>query len=432
MTSLRSLLARGWVLLRAESELFQNFLSLGVIQVAAFTLPLITLPYVLRTVGIGKYGILAVAHSLTAYFVLLTDYGFRISATREVSIHRADRRRLSGIFSSVLLIKASLMGLSLLVLAGVMAVSQRFGQLGLVQWFSFGLVGANVLSLTWFFQGVERMKYITVLSLLAKAVYTVSLFVWIRRPEHYLWIPLISSGSEILAGLAGLGIALTHFRVRFLWPSWRELRRQAGLGWHVFVSTLAINAYSATPVFALGLFAGTTVAGLYALAERLAQVYQTFPIASLLQALYPRLSAMFARRPRESYDMMARAQTYTTVVYVATFPLLLAISPLVVRLVAGQGLSETVLCFGLLAAAVVVINANAFRLQFLLVSGRQNVYAGIHVAAGLVGSGLVFAGARLFSYTGPAIALILTNLLVLAWTVRAVRRAMPLPAERSA
>ena len=398
-----------------------NFFSLGIIQVAAYALPLLTLPYVLRTIGVEKYGILAVANALTAYFVLLTDYGFRISATREVSIHRSDSRKLAEIFSSVLTIKLCVMAVSLLVLGIVLALNEKFRSFGMVQLFSFGLVPANVLTLTWFFQGMERMKYITVLSLLSKLAYTVSLFVFVHKPEDYTWIPLLGSGSEILGGLIGLVLVFTHFKVRPVLPTLRELTHQIRQGWHVFVSTIAINAYSTTPTFALGLFAGTTAAGYYSVAERMSQIYQTFPLGSLLQALYPRLSNMYASKPKESYRMMASAQKYTTIFYIATFPVLLLLTPIAVSLLAGKLVEEAAICFGLMAAAVVVINANAFRLQFLLVAGEQKIYAKIHLFVGILGSLLVFGGAYLFGYTGPPVALIVTNLIVLAWTIKAVR-----------
>jgi PST family polysaccharide transporter len=406
----------------AESpEILHNILALSLIQVATYTLPLLTLPYVLRVVGIQRYGVLAFASSFIAYLVILTDYGFRLSAPRAISVYRDDPVRVSAIFSAVILIKLLLLLISSVVLWAGLHFMQDLGVYRIVAYYTFGLVIANALSLTWFFQGMERMKYITYLSLGSKLVYTILLFTFVRKAADFIYIPLISSATEVLAGAIGIAIAVRMFKVRLLF-SGHEVVTTLREGWHTFVSSVSINAYTVTPVFAVGLFGGARLAGCYSVAERLASIFQTFPIASVLQALYARLSNIYSRKPLESYRVMMLAQHATTFVYVLSLPVLIAVSPFAIHLVTNSASPETITSFRLLAIGVVCINANAFRVQFLLVSGRHNVYSRIHMCFGVAGSGAVFLGAYFFSYIGPAVGLIVVDLLVLLWTQREVSR----------
>jgi len=66
--------------------------------------------------GPAGYGTLGFSLALIQYFILLTQYGFDFSATKEIAIHKDNKSKVSEIFWAVIYCKIALLALSALIL----------------------------------------------------------------------------------------------------------------------------------------------------------------------------------------------------------------------------------------------------------------------------------------------------------------------------
>src|SRR5690606_5052229 len=94
---------------KRKTRLLDNFFSLAVLQGANYILPLLTMPYLVRVLGVEQFGLLMFAQSFITYINILTDYGFNLSATKLIAVNRENEDKISEIFSGVFLIKLALL-----------------------------------------------------------------------------------------------------------------------------------------------------------------------------------------------------------------------------------------------------------------------------------------------------------------------------------
>ena len=387
----------------------ENFISLTTLQGISYILPIVVLPYLIRVMGIEKFGLIAFAQSLVQYFMILTDYGFSLSATRTIALIGEHKKRVSALFSSVMTVKLIFAAISLMVLCAILYLVPRFKDDWMVYLLSFGTVVGSSLFPVWFFQGKEKMRYIAVVNVISSITYAIGIFIFIHGPEDYLLVPLIGSLLSITSGVLGFYIAFKKFQLEFILQKYVDIKRELKTGWNIFISVLAVNVYTTSRVFAVGLFTNNVLTGYYSLAERIANIIQTFPMDSFTRAVYPRISKVFAKNKQRAVAIMYRIQDGITLGFVISLPIAYFIAPWVINLACGVAYKEVVLTLRLLLAAVFFVGANNFKVQFLLVCGKPDLYSKIHIAAALTGLPLIFILIHQFSYVGAALATVCTE-----------------------
>ena len=352
----------------ANKRLSSNIFSLGSLQIANYILPLVTIPYLVRVIGIENFGLLAFVTAVTMYFLLLSDYGFNLSATKQISDNREDLEACSKIFSEVLGVKFILVITSLLVLSFLM-LFEFFNQNTLIYFLTFGMVVGHALFPVWFFQGMEAMKYIAIINVASKTFFTLLIFVFVNEQQDYWMVPLLTSLGFLAAGLYALFIAIKKYKIKVVPPSRHGLMFQLQNGWHVFLSRIYVNLYTTTNIVLLGLLTNNTVVGYYSIAEKILQAFSGL-FSPVLQAFYPYLANLYKKSKEQFFELFKKLNLILLVVstVVALFAGLTADT--IVWLIAGEHNENIVVVFTVLAFAIITAPFGPSYTNGLLVLGE--------------------------------------------------------------
>jgi len=403
-------------------RVIDSFVSLSIVQFANYMAPLITLPYLFRVLGPARFGLVELARVVTVYFLLLTDYSFSLSATREISIRRNDPARVSEVFSAVLVLRFLLVVLSAAILSVVVWTVPKLRADWLVYYLSFVHVLGMWLFPIWLFQGLERMKPIATLNVATKTLVIAGIFILVRNEEDYLYVPLLQSSGAVVVGLAGLVIALSSFGVRFRMPPAAVLRREFLDGWHLFVSKMATTMYTTSNTVILGLFTDLTFVAYYAAGDKIVRAVQGLQLP-LSQAIFPHIGRLASQSRQAALVYAGKIARLVSVVALAMSAGLFFGAPYITRAVQGQPSAEGTAVIRILSALPFIIGlSNIFGIQILVNFGREKTLTKILLAAGVLNIALAMTLVGPFKHVGVAAAAVTTEAFVTIALFVAMRR----------
>jgi PST family polysaccharide transporter len=393
-------------------RLFSNILSLGIIQGANFLIPLLTVPYLVRVIGLEKFGLTAFATSFIAYFALVTDYGFNLSATRQVSIHRENVAKINQIFNSVLIIKAGLLILSAIILHLIILNFQKFAVNWAIFSITFGTVLGQSLLPIWLFQGMEQMKYVTYLSIGSKIFFNSCIFLFVKDESDYLVVPALTSLGAIFTGIFSLLIARKKFGIKFQVQKLDTIKVQLLGGWHIFFSNISISAYTISTTFILGLFANYQSLGLFTAADRIIQIIKGI-LSPVLQAIYPTVSRRISRDKFSSLNFIKKVKLIIGLFSFMTSLLVFLYAKEIISIFYGDEFINSVLLLKIMSFLPFIISlSNIDGVITMLNFGYTKAFSLILLIAAFLGVSLCFTLIPSYKEIGTAITILLVEIFV--------------------
>lgn len=267
--------------------LLKNTFMLYLLRFSTYFFSFITVPYQTRVMGKTIYGKIGLATALMMYFQLFLDFGFLLSGTEEVAKNKDDRKRLCEIFSSIIVLKVIFSIISIIALCLICSMFSQYEKDKML--YMLFLIQAIIASFLpdYLYRGMEDMSIVTYRTVFVKGLFTILIFVFLKEPEDYLYVPIISAVGEFCA-VAWSWIDLkVRYQIKLIKTTkelvWKYLKKSS----QFFLSRIASTLYTATNTVILGYIdpVGGTV-GLYTAANKLITTGQS-ALAPISDSMYP-------------------------------------------------------------------------------------------------------------------------------------------------
>lgn len=405
-----------------NKRLFSNFLSLSILQGANYIFPLITLPYLIRVIGVEKYGLLAFAMAFVAYFNIITDYGFNLTATREISIYKKNKNKVTEIFSSVMTIKLILMLLSLILMTILVFSFDKLSKNAIIYFLTFGGTVGQLFFPIWFFQGMERMKYITYINISIKLFFTLSIFIFIHKQNDYYLVPLLTFIGTIISSIWAMYLILKEFGIKLKLQKIETLRYYLIDGWHVFISGIFTTLYTNSVTVILGLFTNNITVGYYVLAEKVANIVNSL-FLPIQGAIYPYISSLASKSKSQALNILKKLIMYSFVIMFIISLLILFFAKSIIYLISGTYIEEATVTLQILSFLPLIITvARIFSMDYIIMFKHQKYLTKIYAISALISFILFLLLIPYFKEYGAAATVIIVEFFATSYMYIIIKR----------
>lgn len=394
---------------KINSKLTANILSMMSLQAVNLILPLLIIPFVVDIFGIEKFGLLAFASAICMFANVICDYGFNLTATRDIAININNHDDINGIFSSVIAAKLLLVLLTFIIFTIVIFSFDRFQQDWHIYILTFGLVIGNAILPLWLYQGMKNFKFVSLINIGFKVFFTLLIFILVEHESDLYKVPLLLSLGYLVPGIFAFLYAIRKYQLKITTPNLLLLKSCYISGWHVFISRLAVFSYTSMNIIFLELFTNNAVVGYFAIANRVVSAISSI-VGMVSQTIFPYLSAVWVKNKQLYYKQLSFASIAISSVMVVIAMALYMLAPFIIIFLSGSESLESINALRILCLALIFYPLGGLFTQSFITQQRNEIVTNVTFKTMVVNFILVCALTPIYGIYGLVIAVCLVQL----------------------
>ena len=357
-----------------RKRIFNNFISLSVVQGLSIFFPLFIFPYLLQVLGVEGFGVFTLIQTVIMYADLLVSFGFGLTATKHIAKNISDKEKTNNIITSVYFIKIILFLIPLILfLIAALFIPYLRNHFVLILISCMYVLG-NLLFPDWYFQGIQKMRNITIVAFVSKCISLLLIILFVKHRTDVGYAIMAISVGNFIAGLVGFFILIKSISIKLQLAPRRYILSFFKESGYVFSSIILVPLYSSVNIFILRAFTNPLMVGYYAIAEKI------FSAVSMLTSIanrtfYPHLSQLYSK----SVDAYKKNVQKISLLFLLSFAFLglmqFISADFIVRFISGkqnvQDVGYAIDVLKIMSIGVLFSPFGSFFFQLLIIQGQK-------------------------------------------------------------
>lgn len=355
-----------------KSTLAHNILYLFITQGINYLLPFLSLPFLFRVLGDDTYGIVATAYSYYIFLIIIIDFGFEYYSTRRVSQNSENQGELNRIVSLTYFSKIIILLVCLIATVFIVNLVQNFKNYASVFYYMMGIPIGTALFPMFLFQGMQKMKFVTIVTTITKCASFLPMFIFVRSASDVNIVSICYSCGYFLSAIISIVLLKSNFHISFVSVRFRDIIATIKGSSLFFLSRVSASSYCVGTTIILNIICGNVVSGYYDVATKLV-TFATNLINPVTQALYPYMSAT------NRTDVIKKFLKYGSIFGFLIFVLFESTSYWIMKFVFGVTAPEAINTFRILTLALLFVMPSYLSGYPLLAARGYDKYVNITV-----------------------------------------------------
>ena len=378
----------------------KNYIYNLLYQVLLVLTPIITTPYLSRTLTAAGVGEVSFVESVVSYFILFATLGITTYGQREISYYQDDINKRTEAFYNIFILKFIISGIVLII---YYAFSFLIFKSNIYMAFSLSII-AVLIDTTWFFQGMEEFKLVVIRNFIFRLLNIIFILLFVKSKND---IFIYCFGLSLFTFLSNLSIIpylkkyIGKFDVNKIHP-FKDIVVVLSL----FLPTVAIQIYTVLDKTMIGIITKDALEnGYYEQSSKISK-FLLFIVTALGTVIIPRIGYYFNKKDDKSLkELIYKSYRFVLFLSIPMSLGLFFIAESFVPWFLGIEFNKSIILIRILSFLLILIGlSNVTGLQYMVPTGKQKLLTISLCIGAIINFILNMILIRYFKSVGAAIA----------------------------
>lgn len=267
------------------TQVKKNTFWLAIFQLAKMVFPFLILPILTRRLSVETYGSLTFIKTVMNFLQIFLDFGFMLSATKEIAKIKDDTNKIQQIMADTLLARLLLGGIGFLLIVILSFFFPILGHNFLFTITSYLTVFLSIFLFDFLFRGLEIIHIMTIRFIVMKTISFLLTIFFVRQDHQIILIPLFDILSSVIAIIL-VAFELQKRNFRLIRPKLKSSIYSLKISLIYFLSDVSATAFNAISTIIIGLVFSSTEVALFGVSIQIIGAIQAL-LGQLSSGIYP-------------------------------------------------------------------------------------------------------------------------------------------------
>ena len=280
--------------------------------------------------------------------------------------------------------------------------------------FSLLIVVGQFINPTWFFQGIQNFKWISIINVLSKVIYLALVFLFIKNPEDYVWANAFFGIGLILAGLIGFLWICKQYSISFQKASFSKAMELIKTECSLTVSQLFFSFYQYAPIMIISYIGGDFMAGQYRVIDQIIMIFRTY-FQMFFNFIYAEVCLKIYENSTQGINSWAKSNGFNYVLVVFILVVFYLFAPNILAFFKVDMTTKTdLICLFRVGLIIPVFMGVSFALKQLMFSFNENkAYINITILSTIISLVVMYFNILSLGLIGSFLTIIIIEFLII-------------------